>query len=189
VEPDPNVPGQIYRLWDVKTGQDLGTVGRTDKTILPNVVYLSQRDLVTEIVFPIKPYIDSSYTLFDLTSRRETATIEVKRGEGFVTQLCFSPDGRILAYSKWWGHNAELRLVEVSTGRVLAHLRWKTAVWASGVSAHTGTDLHWVTIVLTKRSVLLFGIGSQYAYVEAFNTEDGKNVIRFNTHHCGAPGD
>src|SRR5262245_26841951 len=60
VEPDPNMPGQIYRLWDVSTGQDLGTIGRKDKTILPNVVYVSQRDLVNEIVFPMKPYIDSS---------------------------------------------------------------------------------------------------------------------------------
>jgi hypothetical protein len=123
VEPDPNEPGQFYRLLDANTGRYLGTVGRTDKTILPNVVYLSQRDLVDEVVFPIKPYIDSRYILFDLTSRRETATIEVKHGEDLETHLCFSPDGKTLAYSKYWNHQGELQLLEVATGRVRANLK------------------------------------------------------------------
>jgi hypothetical protein len=48
---DPNMPGQFYRLWDVNTGEDLGTIGRKDKTILPNVVYASQKSLTREILF------------------------------------------------------------------------------------------------------------------------------------------
>jgi WD40 repeat protein len=121
MEPDPNEPGQIYRLWDVNTGQDLGTLGSREKTILPNVVYVSQRDLVSEIVFPLKPAIDRTYTLYDLTTRRETASIEVKRGDD-ETHLCFSPDGSRMAYSKYWNHKGELQLLDVATGRVLTRL-------------------------------------------------------------------
>jgi WD40 repeat protein len=125
VEPDANEPGQFYRLWDVNTGRCLGAVGSADKTILPNVVYLSQRDLVDEVVFPIKPYIDSSYILFDLASGRETATIEVKREEDLETHLCFSPDGKTLAYSKYWNHEGELQLLDAATGRVRVHFKGK----------------------------------------------------------------
>ena len=73
----------------------------------------------------MKPYIDSSYILFDLTGRRETATIEVKHGEDLETHLCFSSDGKILAYSKYWNHQGELQLLEVATGRVRVHFKGK----------------------------------------------------------------
>src|SRR5260370_37298329 len=85
VEPDPNERGQIYRLWDLETGQDLGVIGSKERTILPNVVYCSQRDLTREMDFPMKPFLDTFYTLYDLIGRRETASIQIEREEGLDT--------------------------------------------------------------------------------------------------------
>ncbi len=178
VEPDPNEPGQIYRLWDVNTGRDLGTVGRKDKTILPNVVYVSQRDLAREIVFPIKPYIDSSYVLFDLTSRRETATIEIKREEDFESHLCFSLDGKTLAYSKYWQHKGELQLVEVATGRVRAHLKGEEYGFFHELIFSHGGDTFVTTVIKTNPDGKL----TDNAKVIVLDVPTGKISRAFNYH-------
>src|SRR5216684_3579107 len=44
---DGFLTGQI-RLWDVKTGQKLEVVGEVGTNLLPNVVYVGQRDLISE---------------------------------------------------------------------------------------------------------------------------------------------
>jgi WD40 repeat protein len=133
---DPAQPGQIYHLWDVETGNDLGVVGSIgavgsdEKTLLPNVVYRSQRDLRRETDFPWNAA--NTYTLYDLTNRRETNSIQLTPNPNVYTSFCFSLNGRTLACCIYQNDEldptrdkSELWLIDVATGQVRARLTAK----------------------------------------------------------------
>src|SRR5947209_6973739 len=72
---DSFLTGQI-RLWDVKTGQELETLGEVGTNLLANVIYSDQRDLVYEngVCEKFDPKVHRTITLvlYDLRTRRET---------------------------------------------------------------------------------------------------------------------
>jgi WD40 repeat protein len=119
VERDPILPGAIYHLWDTRTGQDLGLMGSQEINLLPNVVYLSQTDLLAEALFP---FLDRDCTVYDLIARQQTART-VRCDVEAVTTFCFSPDGRTLIQRTNTEDGGDLRLIDVATGQVRAHLK------------------------------------------------------------------
>jgi WD40 repeat protein len=128
-ERDPAKPGTIFHLWDVATGQHLGTVGDDETNTLPNVVYSSPRNLLEEIIFPFNASDD--YLLYDLGRRQNTGRIKISRDSNAITAVCFSNDGRTLAYctnsndkgNLNFNDKGDLKLIDVATGQVRAHLQ------------------------------------------------------------------
>jgi WD40 repeat protein len=145
---DPALPGTIFHLWDIKTGQDLVTLGSEEKNILPNVVYSCQRNLLDEIIFPFNASDD--YVLRDLAERQDTRRIQIDRGPNSITAVCFSNDGRTLACcinSNDKGNlnlndKGDLKLIDVATGQVRAHLEGGPyGTWAGFVFSQDGSTL------------------------------------------------
>jgi WD40 repeat protein len=133
VQRDRYLTGQI-RLWDLKTGRDLGLIGEEGTNLLPNVVYLPQRNLLSEGAFSAEHvpafHPRMTFVLFDLAARQETGSIQVQRdGARFpgaddgVKTLCFSADGRTLACCTYVQDEGEFKLVDVATGKVRAHFK------------------------------------------------------------------
>ena len=126
VQRDAILTGQI-RLWDLKTGRDLGLIGEEGTNLLPNVVYLPQRNLLSDGGFSTEHepafHPRMSFVLFDLAARQERGSIQAKRENNAGTTLCFSADGRTLACCTHTLDEGELKLVDVATGKVRAHFK------------------------------------------------------------------
>jgi WD40 repeat protein len=125
---DSFLTGQI-RLWDVNTGEELEVVGEAGTLLLPNVVYLPQRDFLREsgICEQLDPTVDRTITLvlYDLRTHHESGLIRLDFSDINTSHsLCFAPDGRTLAIctSRETDDNGDLKLVDVATGQVRAHL-------------------------------------------------------------------
>src|SRR5260370_22804259 len=125
VERISTLTGQIH-LWDATTGRDLGIVGKEGTKLLPNVVYCPQQDLLTESGFsePFDPSIDRSrtYTLYELIAGQERGHVQIGLGEDNQSCLCFTPDGRTLAYCTNTQNKGDLKLIDVATGQARDHL-------------------------------------------------------------------
>jgi WD40 repeat protein len=125
---DSFLTGQI-RLWDVKNGQELEVLGEMGTNLLPNVVYSGQRDLLYEnrICEKFDPKVNRRITLvlFDLKTRHETGLIRLDCADLFTCHaLCFAPDGQtlVICTSRETDDSGDLKLVDVATGQVRAHL-------------------------------------------------------------------
>src|SRR5262249_28056456 len=98
-----------------------------EANLLPNVVYASQRDLVNEIIFPFNGSHD--YIVYDLAACKETGRIQIEQSVDAVTRLCFSADGRTLAYCRNANEKGDLdnnnkgylELIDVASGQVKFH--------------------------------------------------------------------
>lgn len=131
LQPHGFLTGQI-RLWSANCGEKLEVVGEAGTILLPNVVYLSQRDLISEsgIIADIDPRLYRSITLvlYDLQARRKTGSIRLDFSDLSNSHgLCFAPNGRTLAIctTRQADDSGDLRLVDVATGQVRAHLNGK----------------------------------------------------------------
>lgn len=125
IERITQLTGQFH-LWDAETGQDLGIVGKEGTRLLPNVVYWPQRNLLTESGFSdsFDPAVDRSrtYILYDLIVGKEENPIQIGLGEDAQTRLCFTPDGRTLAYCTNTQDKGDLKLIDVQMGQARIHL-------------------------------------------------------------------
>src|SRR5262249_52920108 len=88
-------------------------------------------------------------------------------------------DGCIVMLHRDSYRSYDLFFLERATGAV----KWKSTVWAAGnlMTVLSGRHNHCVSAVAHDGHVILFGAGDWYAYVEAFQIADGKNVFRFST--------
>jgi len=124
VERTTSMTGQIH-LWDANTGQDLGVVGKEGIRLLPNVVYCPQRHVLAECGFSnFDPSVEHNrtYVLYDLIDGKEKFPIRTNLGEDDWCCLCFTPDGGALAFCSNTKDKGDLKLIDVETGQVRAHL-------------------------------------------------------------------
>jgi hypothetical protein len=80
------------------------------------------------------------------------------------------------------GDRFSLLCIESRSGRPL----WKTSVWALGaevVPYGIGVRRHDLGIICTGRQVAVFGDDGDSCYLEAFDTQTGKNIFRFSTNY------
>jgi hypothetical protein len=75
--------------------------------------------------------------------------------------------------------NGSLFCIERATGKTL----WESPLWAGncGTSYSGAPGFHCVGLLESQGRIFAFGIAGGAAYVEAFNTIDGKNIFRFAT--------
>ncbi len=184
-ERDPALPGTIFHLWDVRTGQELGTLGSEKKNVLPNAVYSSQRNVLDEIIFPFKASDD--YALCDLTERQDTRRIQIDRGPNGITAVCFSNDGHTLACctnSNDKGNlnlndKGDLKLIDVASGEERAHLQGGPYGTLAGfVFSQDGT-----TLATTETKPNQEGNIGDDVMVIVLDTQTGKTKMVFQD--CG----
>jgi hypothetical protein len=72
----------------------------------------------------------------------------------------------------------KLFCVDMATGK----LQWESRVWAAGgLVNYEGTGGHSVQLTMAGDSVIVFGIGTDAAYIEEFRASDGAVSFRFST--------
>jgi WD40 repeat protein len=124
-------PGVAFHLWDVRRGNDLGKFGLEEKNNLPPIVYSSERGWVDDTRSRIPQSALPSralepYSLYDRIAREHARAIEINPEEADddpVVDLCFSTDGRILAYSAYNEGIGDLLVIDVPTREVQCHVK------------------------------------------------------------------
>jgi hypothetical protein len=114
----------------------------------------------------------------------ESATV-IGPSDGLAAS--FSTDRWFLAIHSIVCGPYRLVCLQRKTGRVL----WTQDVWAGGCPYpmlsgmdsydYLGWQFHWVGIVHKAQELFVFGIGAGAAYVEGFETSDGRTLFRFST--------
>ena len=91
-----------------------------------------------------------------------------------------TPDDVYLAVYGWPAHSYELYAIS----RTDKSMRWHSAVWANGgLSGAQGRGRHVAEIRCVRGQLAVFGISSEGAYVELFDSAMGSNAGRFSTRY------
>jgi hypothetical protein len=77
------------------------------------------------------------------------------------------------------GYAYPLACIERDSGQVV----WKSTVWAAWCGGTTGIHFERVTVTQQDERIVVFGVSTTGAHVEAFRASDGKNLFRFSTYH------
>jgi hypothetical protein len=76
-----------------------------------------------------------------------------------------------------------------SLERMRGSVQWSADVWAAGREVALGIgSFHAVELVLTRRTLFVFGAEGDALYIEAFNADNGRNLCRFCTSFWFAGG-
>ena len=73
--------------------------------------------------------------------------------------------------------------IQCSTNKIL----WSNTVWVSTNKTRTGSGYHWSVMEVQGNNLIVFGIGDEVAYIEAFDTIAGSRLFFFSTE--GSSGD
>jgi WD40 repeat protein len=134
------------QLWDVETGQVVGTLGSEADEVATLAIAPQGLTLAVGLV-------DGRIQLWDLGGRRR---IQVLSGPAAgITSLAFSPDGRVLASGSYDG---TVRLWDVAAGVELATLGNSQADGSLGIHVAFSADGAWLATGSEDGLVTLWGV-------------------------------
>lgn len=142
-------------LWrEVLDAHHNATKKQNDENMdIRSAIILQEMDRTNEVRFP-------SYTQFQLYSGFHSESLNI--GAVYESWPC-----------AYWLYCLEPDLKSV---------RWKSEVWAGGGKYNIqGIPAHLVDIQVSAKQIVLYGAGSCCVYIESFNLDTGKPLLRFST--------